>query len=207
MPIHRLEALSDGVFAIVFTILVLELRVPEELHDAAHELIPALLELGPVFLGYVVSFAVLAMFWISHNFLYDMIVKNVNRQMAVLNILYLAIVSLIPFSAHLLGRYVEVPLAVQLYGLNVIAIGLLVVLIFEYALASDEIDTSHNDRRTILMVRTRLYLVPTITLLGIIVSFVSIPAALFLYAYPVFFNVIPGLLTKTERLLGVRFGE
>ena len=94
----RLENLSDGVFAIVFTILVLEIRIPEELvHPTPVELWRTLVELTPVFIGYFVTFTVLTLFWISHSVFYSEIVKVANRQLVLLNMLYLAFVSLLPF--------------------------------------------------------------------------------------------------------------
>jgi uncharacterized membrane protein len=204
----RLEALSDGIFAIVFTLLVLELRVPEALmHPSSAELWHAIFELTPVFVGFVVSFAVLTMFWVSHTFFFGDIVKEVNRQLVGLNMVYLMFISLIPFSAYLIGRYSEVESAVLIYGINVLLIGILAVLRFEYAMASREIDTSHNERRHIAQARVRMYITPGITLLGMFVSFVSIPVALFLYAFPVIFNIIPGFLNKIERVFGFRLGE
>lgn len=201
----RLEGLSDATFAIVFTLLVIEIRVPEHLADMTSSgLWHALTELAPLFEGYVVSFLVLTMFWISHNFFYGMLVKNINRTLAGLNLVYLALVALIPFSAHLLGRYGELELAVALYGANVLAIGLLVGVIFEYALRAKEIDTAHNTSRLIKQARIRMFLTPTCTVLGIVSAlWVSLPLALGLYIFPVIFNIIPGTLDKLERVFGI----
>lgn len=147
---NRLETLSDGVFAIVMTLLVIEIVVPE-LHSASdRELWEALSHLGPLFVGYFVSFAVLAMFWIAHNFFYGAFTKNVNRVLVLLNILYLSFVALIPFSAHLLGEYSTSRLAIFLYGLNVFIIGILAWIVLRYALNSKEIDTDHLSRRLLV---------------------------------------------------------
>lgn len=203
----RLEGLSDATFAIVFTLLVIEIRVPEHLSTfTSGDLWHALVELAPLFEGYIVSFLVLTMFWISHNFFYGMLIKNINRTLAALNMLYLALVALIPFSAHLLGRYSELQLAVSLYGLNVFAIGILVALIFEYALRAKEIDTDHNSSRLIKQARIRIVLTPFFTLLGIASALSGFLAlALILYIFPVIFNIIPGTLDKVEKLFRIRF--
>lgn len=205
----RLEALSDGVFAIVLTLLVIEIRVPEALeHVTSADLIHELQELVPLFIGYAVTVVVIIMLWISHNFLFSMLVKNVNRAMAGLNILYLALVSLIPFSAHMLGRYTELEIAVALYGLNVLAIGLCAVALFEYALASSEIDTAHNSPRLIKQGRIRQRVTVFFTLLGIASAlYVSTSAALVLFMIPVIFNIIPGSLNFVESLFGFDFGK
>jgi uncharacterized membrane protein len=208
MKTERLAALSDGAFAIIFTLLVIEIRVPEHLPDATSAgLWHALVELGPLFLGYLVSFIVVAMFWISHSFFFSIFIQKVNRQMIGLNFLYLLFLALIPFSSHLLGRYAHIPLAELVYGLNVLAIGLMAVIMFHYALFSHEIDTSHNSPRLIAQGRIRQYLTVCSTLIGILCIPLSLWFTLFFYAFPVLFNVIPGLLDKAERIFGLSFGS
>ena len=203
----RLENLSDGVFAIVFTILVLEIRVPENLmYHSSAELWDALQALHPVFVGYFVTFAVLTTFWMAHSFFFSEVVKIINRQLVLLNMLYLAFVSLLPFSAYLLGRYPDIQLAVLVYGMNILIIGMTTIARFEYALWSKEIDTAHNGRREVAQARVRIYLTAVTTLIGLAVSYISIPAALFWYAFPIVFNIIPGLLNTAERLMGFRLG-
>ncbi len=202
---NRLEALSDGIFSIVMTLLVIEIVVPE-LHSANdRDLFMALSHLGPLFVGYFVSFAVLAMFWIAHNFFYGAFTKNVNRVLVLLNILYLSFVALIPFSAHLLGEYPALRLAIFLYGLNVFIIGILAWIILRYALNSKEIDTDHLSRRLLVQAQIRSALTPICTILGMLAVWVSIPLALFLYTFPIAFNIIPGLLDRLERLLKLNF--
>lgn len=203
----RLEALSDGLFAIVLTLLVIEIRVPE-LHGALTdaELWHALVELGPLFVGYIVSFAVLAMFWLSHNFFYSHFVKEINRQLLLLNMLYLAGISLVPFSAHLIGAYPESQLAVSVYGLNILLIGLMNVWILSYALRSHELDTSHINKRLLHQALIRGRITPVCTVLGLALTFVSLPLALVLYALPIVFNIIPGTLDAVERFFGLKLG-
>lgn len=205
----RLEALTDGTFAIVLTLLVIEIRVPEHLEQfTSNGLWHALSELTPLFIGYAVSGVVLAMFWISHNFFYGMLVKNINRQLAGLNILYLALISLIPFFSHMLGRYVELPLAVALYGVNILIISVLAIINFQYAISSHEIDTSHVTKRILLQAAIRQGIMPVFTILGIVSAlYFSIPLALVLYMFPVIVNVIPGSLDLIERIFGFNFGE
>jgi uncharacterized membrane protein len=198
----RLEALSDGVFAIVMTLLIIEIHVPELEIVSGGALLSAMQKLAPLFVSYFVSFAVLATFWVGHNFFYGAFTKNINRQLVQLNMLYLALIALIPFSSHLLGTYTELPTAVRLYGLNVFAIGFVSALVLFYALRSEEIDTSHVTKRLLKQAKIRSVITPILTLLGIGVSYISIPGAIFLYAFPIIFNIIPGTLDFTERLFG-----
>lgn len=202
----RFEALSDGVFAIVMTLLVIEIH-PPELHGdmvSARTLLAGLAQLGPLFLAYFVSFAVLGMFWTSHHALFHLFTKNVNRVLVQINLLYLACIALVPFSAHLLGQYSREPLAVILYGANILVIGLIAFGMMRYALRSAEIDTSHVDSRIIQQATIRLALTPLSTILGMSVALWSIPLALFLYAFPIVFNIIPGTVDFLERTLRLK---
>lgn len=204
----RLEALSDGLFAIVLTLLVIEIRIPE-LHGPLSdpELWHALLDLSPLFVGYIVSFAVLAMFWLSHNFFYSHFIKEINRQLTLLNMIYLACISLIPFSAHLIGTYPTSQLAVSIYGLNVLCIGIINIAIFSYAVKSNELDTSHISKRFLHQAKIRGFITPFCTLIGLGLTFISLPLALVLFAFPIVFNIIPGTLDSLEKVFGFELGK
>lgn len=202
---NRLETLSDGVFAIVMTILVIEFRLPEA--NAEMTLFQELLLLMPVFLSYVISFIVLDMFWVAHNALFHIFTKNVNRIMIQFNMAYLALMVFVPFSAHMLGSYAHTILAVVLYGFNIFLLGVVNYAMLRYALVSDEIDTAHVSPRSINQATIRLILTPIMTAIGMAMALVSIPAALFLYAFPILFNIIPGVLDWVEKRFGLDFGE
>jgi uncharacterized membrane protein len=113
----RLEAFSDGVFAIVITLLVLDIRIPEV--DYAH-LPEALKEIGPKLLSYVMSFVVIGIYWISHHNSFQLIHKT-NRPFLWMNIFLLLFVSFIPFPTSLMGRYPFQTIPVMFYGLNLLA--------------------------------------------------------------------------------------
>lgn len=202
---NRLETLSDGVFAIVMTLLVIEFRLPE--NASSMTLAQELHYLSPVFFAYTITFIVLDMFWVAHNALFHIFTKNVNRIMIQINMAYLALMAFVPFSAHMLGSYVSTTLAVVLYGANILLLGVVNYAMLRYALVSDEIDTAHVSPRNINQATIRLVLTPIMTAIGMAMAFVSIPAALILYAFPILFNIIPGVLDWVEHKFGFDFGE
>ncbi len=112
----RLEAFSDGVIAIIITIMVLEMRVP---HGAGADL-AALKPVIPAFLSYVMSFAYLAIYWNNHHHLLQA-VKQVNGPILWANSHLLFWLSLIPFVTAWMGenRFASVPVA--LYGVVLLA--------------------------------------------------------------------------------------
>src|SRR5271163_2981964 len=87
-PTNRLEAFSDGVFAIAITLLVLEIRVPASDIHTASELWAVLGEKWPSYVGYALSFLVIGVMWINHHALFEYI-KRVNRPLLVANLLLL----------------------------------------------------------------------------------------------------------------------
>src|SRR2546426_6857255 len=121
-PILRVETLADGVFAIVMTILVLDLHVPQVADPT--QLVPRLVEMWPKFLTYAISFFLVGAYWIAHHSQYRFI-ERTNRIILLLNILFLMAVAVIPFTASLVGEYPEVQASVVAYGALVAFIGVL----------------------------------------------------------------------------------
>jgi uncharacterized membrane protein len=96
---HRIEALVDGIFAVAMTLLVIELRLPEHLHHATQtELAAALGALAPTFFSWVISFIVLAIFWIGNHRLYSH-VRYSDGKLLMYTMLSLAGASLMPFAS------------------------------------------------------------------------------------------------------------
>lgn len=117
LGLSRIEAFSDGVFAIVVTLLVLELRVPS-LHNpgSVSELGHQLHELLPKFLSWLISFIIVCKFWLNHHHLLGL-ARHANYSMVWLNSLFLMCQSFIPFPTAMMGEYPTNPLAVSMFGL------------------------------------------------------------------------------------------
>jgi uncharacterized membrane protein len=112
----RVEALSDGVFAIVVTLLVLEITVPHvAAHDSTAELARALWTLAPKFVSWVISFVTVCVIWLNHHRLFTM-VGRIDHRFFWLNANLLLWTSFIPFPTALMGDYPTNRLAVSFYG-------------------------------------------------------------------------------------------
>jgi uncharacterized membrane protein len=117
----RQKALADGTFAIVMTLLVLELAVPV-MHDATNlELTHALAAMWPKFIAYTLSFLVLGVFWLIHHFIFDNFTYY-DARLAWLNILFLLFVALVPFTTSLLGEYLLEKTPAIIYGIQLLVI-------------------------------------------------------------------------------------
>ena len=113
----RMEAFSDGVFAIVITLLILDIRLPEVNYA---NLPHALVETLPRIAAYVMSFAVIGLYWVTHHRSCELISK-VDGAILWLNALLLLLVSFLPFPTSLLGRYPFQPIPIVMYGLTLLA--------------------------------------------------------------------------------------
>ncbi|WP_410789212.1 TMEM175 family protein [Kribbella sp. C-35] len=100
----RLEAFSDGVFAIAITLLVLELRSPEL--EEGERLWPALLHEWPQFAAYLTSFAILGIMWVNHHSMFRQI-QRADRGLMFLNLLLLLWVTLLPFPTSMFAEHLE----------------------------------------------------------------------------------------------------
>ena len=116
MSKNRVEALSDGVFAIVITLLILDIRVPDVEYN---QLLSSLIAVLPRILAYVISFGVIGVYWLAHHQSLQLI-GRLNGFLIWLNFLYLLAVSFMPFPTALLGRYPMQPIPIVIYGLNLI---------------------------------------------------------------------------------------
>jgi uncharacterized membrane protein len=141
----RVLALSDGVIAIVITLLVLEIHVPEL--TSGQSLSEALDELRPSLVAFLISFVVVAISWAGHRELFAMI-QRVDRSLLWLNVAYLLPLSLVPFGAALISRYDRSPVALELYGVLLVTIALMRLWVWLYATKRPHLMFEPVGRRT-----------------------------------------------------------
>jgi uncharacterized membrane protein len=143
----RVLALTDGVFAIIITLLVLEVHVPEL--KPGESLNHALQAVRPSLNAFVITFVLAGMYWVGHRDLFALI-RRTDRGLVWLNILCLLPLSLLPFSASLLGRYNQEPRALRIYGLVLILIAAMRTVTWLYATARPQLlwlRLDHRQRR------------------------------------------------------------
>lgn len=139
MSTSRIEAFSDGVFAIAATLLVLELKVP---HVEPGELGGTLLSNWPSYATYVVSFLVIGIIWVNHHAVLERI-RKVDRPLLFLNLVFLMAVAVIPFPTALLADYLKAGhdehLAAAVYGGSMTLMGVTFGSIWAYAVLSGDL--------------------------------------------------------------------
>lgn len=144
---NRVEALSDGVFAIVMTLLVLELKVPALPREApAAEIWHGVRELGPIFFSYFVTFALAGTFWYWHHQAFDEI-EHVDGLLFALNLAFLSFVSLLPFSTAMLGAFrLHQPVSLGCYFGNLLAMAIFLIAFWTYAMRAGLVAKTSDPR-------------------------------------------------------------
>src|SRR4051812_17802676 len=121
----RLEQLADGIFAIVMTIIVFEIRAPLLSNPGStNELSVAIKAMLPIFLSYLLSFSLLFTYWRAHHFFISVYAKNIDLNLTNLNSIFFFFVGLVPFSTSLIGQYSNNKLSIIIFGIHTIVIGL-----------------------------------------------------------------------------------
>jgi len=123
----RLEAFSDGVFAIAITLLILEIKVPTGAEIQQQGLTRALVDRWPSYLGYVISFVTIGIMWVNHHALFTYI-RRADRTLLLANLGLLMTVSFLPFPTAVLAEHLPDPAArtgaTVFYGLTLVVIAL-----------------------------------------------------------------------------------
>ena len=133
MTPERINTLSDGVFAIVMTILILDIKIDKSPHSHdALELIAKLWGLVPRIEVYIVSFLILGLFWISHHSQFHYIKKN-DLNLLWINIIFLMFVSILPFSTDIAGEFTDHKLSLQILSFNLLIVNVLLSINWKYA--------------------------------------------------------------------------
>jgi TMEM175 potassium channel family protein len=163
LPKGRLDAFADGVFAIVITLLVLDLTVPE----VSVDILSGLMKEWPVFLAYLISFAFVGSTWISHSSLTHLMKRETTHSYR-LTLLLLFFVSLLPFTTKIMATYLGNPpvVPVTLQGLDLPALMVTVNAVMRSALGTPVAIYGLN------------LLAATLTFIGIICSAISTPEIL-----------------------------
>ena len=149
--VDRLAALSDGIFAVAMTLLVLDLHIPSatQVHGE-RELLFALGALGPQWIAYLMSFLTLGIFWAGQQTQLNHFAEG-SRDLTWIHLGFLFTITLMPLSIRLLAEFITYRLALGIYWLNIFLPGAMLYLSWKYAIRAGLIktDTSEEVRASI----------------------------------------------------------
>lgn len=168
----RIIAISDGVFGVALTLLVLEIRVPvmESIHSE-QDLISAFMELKEKFLVYLLAFMTTGIFWVGHASQYKHIEKS-DRNLNWINLLFLLFVSMLPFTTAFLGDYTSYKFPIFIYWINIFMLGVMLYTNWIYAVKKDFV----NEETKNLVdepLKKRIVVAQSLYALGALLCFIS----------------------------------
>jgi len=187
---NRLDQLADGIFAIVMTILVFDIKIPIILgHVSNLTLWFQIKQLYPVFLSYILSFTLLFTYWRAHHFFVSVYAKNIDAMLTNINALFFMLISLIPFSASLLGQYNKNELSVVIFSIHTILIGLTLYWMRRYVFYSEHIKNPEITKREIRGSTVRTLVPVFFAIIAILLCFWSIKVSIVILTLAVLFNL------------------
>jgi uncharacterized membrane protein len=190
MKQSRLDQLSDGIFAIVMTILVFEIRVPEYMGIVNERvLVSSLISMFPLLLSYLLSFSLLFTYWRSHHIIASVLAKNIDVQFSNLSGIFLFLVALVPFSSHLLGKYIYTKTGVIFFALNIILIGISLYKMRQYAIKSETIENTPFTKTENEHANMHILFPVLSAVIAIVVAFYSTKIAILLFTLAILFNL------------------
>ena len=188
LALDRLSAFSDGVLAIVITILVLGIDIPTDHNFRRDGLIKFLKLIEPDLIAYVASFVMVGIYWIQHYAVFHFI-RYVNRRLIWLNILFLLPITLLPFVAKLRALYRYDPIVLMLFASAHIFCGLLLLVLWRFAVSHPELLEIQIIPKVRLSMTIRILIAPVICLIAIVLAFVDINVATYIFVAVPFFYI------------------
>jgi uncharacterized membrane protein len=196
----RIEALTDGIFAVAMTLLVLDVKAPGHLRlETSRALIDHLSSLERSFVMYAISFVVLAMFWLGHHLQFHF-VRRVDRQLLWINLVFLLIAVAVPFSTNLVGDHGHLQLPVVLYAVNLLVLTLLLFLQLRHLAASPHLTTPDLTGAAVTHIRRSLVLFGVVPAASIAASFYSPRLGMYLYVLLAVSAFVPGRIDRLTRV-------
>ena len=178
--LDRLAAYSDAILAVVSTLLVLGIAVPEGHQFSEEGLLSFLVKMREDFLAYAISFLIITSYWMQHHVIF-LFLHHANRVFTWLNFLFLFFVTLIPFVTKLIAVYRHEMFVVLIYGLLQVACGLLLNAMWWYANRQHRLMAGAVDPDVVRSMTTRIVLGPVINLAAVGVALVNVQAGLFMF--------------------------
>ncbi|MBF4474940.1 TMEM175 family protein [Methanobacterium formicicum] len=185
-PTNRLETLTDGLFAIAMTILVVTIEIPMGPIHTSQLFLQTTGEILPKYVVYFLSFLILAGFWINHHILF--LIKKTNLTLTWINVFWLMFITLVPLSTSIIAQFPQYQLSQFIFDLNLLMIGLFSYMIWRYALDHDLI--RENAKPYDPYIRRITLFMPAIVFLSICISFLNLKwSLLILFMIPLLFVV------------------
>jgi uncharacterized membrane protein len=193
---NRIEALIDGIFAVALTLLVLDIKLPENVAYATNEALwNRLVGLERHFAIYAISFIVIGIYWVSHHVQFHY-VRYTDRRLIWINMLFLLLISFLPFATDLVGDHEDLVLPCEIYGVTLLLLSGLSYLHLRYLSRHPYLATPELTPLAVQLIKRRIALFTVIPALSMALAVFNTRLALVAY-----------LLILTAHFLPARIDE
>src|SRR5438105_3125213 len=177
----RFEALIDGIVAVALTLLVLDIKLPENIaYPTDDALWLRLISLERHFVIYPISFAVIAMYWIGHHIQFHF-VRYTDRRLIWINFLYMLLISFVPFATDLIGDNKDLILPCELYGATLLSINAMSYLSLDYLSQHAYLASPELNAAVVRLMKTRIAVLSLVPLASMLIAFYSTHASIYVY--------------------------
>jgi len=195
---NRVENLTDAIFAFSMTLLVTTLAIPDATtFTSALQIDSVILQILPDIMNYFIAFVLIATFWYIHHLRFHYL-RSIDSFLIIVNVILLSFVALMPFTAHLVASF---PLSFStqiIFELNLLVIGILTALQWEYMVCKPLHLTDPEDLPDIIANRTKTLVFPFLSVIGIGLAMIHVPRSAFVYLFVPLFIWIIDLRRKKE---------
>lgn len=173
---NRIEAFSDGVFAIAITLLILEIRLPAQTSASHTSVAASLLAIWPSYFAYIFSFVTIGIYWVNHHYIFR-IYQRTNHVFNLLNVFFLMCISFLPFPTEILGSHLldareqRTTIAFYIFGLLLPALSWF--LMWLYGSSNRRLIDAHLSPRFVRYLTRQYGLSPVIYLIALIITLIQ----------------------------------
>jgi uncharacterized membrane protein len=193
---NRIEALIDGIFAVALTLLVLDIKLPENISYATNgELWARLKSLERHFVIYVISFVVIGIYWVAHHVQFHY-VRYTDRRLIWINMVFLLLISFLPFATDLVGDNENLVLPCLIYGATLLAVCAASYIHLRYLERHPYLASPEFTPLAAKLIRRRTALFAIVPGLSMLVAFYSPRAALYVYLLLAGAHFMPGRIDE-----------
>jgi uncharacterized membrane protein len=196
---NRMEALIDGIFAVALTLLVLDIKLPEGMtYSTNDELWKRLVSLERHFAIYVISFIVIGIYWVAHHVQFHY-VRYTDRRLIWINMLFLLLISFLPFATDLVGDHEDLELPCEIYGTTLLALSALSYLHLRYLSRHPHLATPELTPVAVRLLKRRVALFTLLPLMSMLIAPFNTRLALYVYLLLVTVHFLPGRIHEHLR--------
>jgi uncharacterized membrane protein len=198
---NRIEALIDGIFAVALTLLVLDIKLPEGVAYATNgELWSRLVQLERHFAIYAISFVVIGIYWVAHHVQFHY-VRYTDRRLIWINMLFLLLISFLPFATDLVGDHEDLILPCEIYGIALLLLSALSYIHLRYLSRHPYLATPELTPVAVTLLKRRVALFAIVPALSMAIAFLNTRLALVAYLLILTAHFLPGRIDEQLRTL------